>query len=217
MNSKMQVLLVKQTRHVLAAFTRTSDPEGIPSVEETFHAGLAIRNREVVSGVASPSGGEKLVVPWEILEVAVVDMNSDVFRSPLRFVSGGGQVVEAGINPIIFQPGPLPSPPPATPLLAANSPEVKFSSTRATIVLNGNTTEDKNVCLVIQETNPSADDAPERRFAQGVIKSGEHYASLDWKTSPGGATAPILHVTSIFNILALVQGFSPTFGAKAPV
>jgi hypothetical protein len=68
--------------------------------------------------------------------------------------------------------------------------------------------------VVLQEAQPAVGNAPERRIAQGVIKSGTHFVSLDLKTSPDGANASISNTD--FFILALVAGYQPLFGRRAP-
>src|SRR5262245_35738598 len=113
MSDKMQVLFVKQTGHVLAAFTRTADPEGKPEVSSLAGSGLLVRNRTIVSG--TPSGGETLVAPSDSLDVAVVDYDPDVFNDPRSFVAGGGKVAALGLSSIqlALVTDPIPPPPPA--------------------------------------------------------------------------------------------------------
>jgi hypothetical protein len=57
-------------------------------------------------------------------------------------------------------------------------------------------------------------DEPEHRIAQGVIKSGTHFVSLDLKTSPDGPNASI--PKKDFYILALLAGYQPLFGKRQP-
>jgi hypothetical protein len=215
MNDKMQVLFVKQTGHVLAAFTRTADPEGKPQVSDLAGSGLFVRNR-LTDSTTVTSGGETLVVPPDALDVAVVDYDPGVFTAPIGFVAGGGRVARLGAEVIQFNaattsppaPPPAPAPPPHDP------PRVNFSATRVTVVIEGDTTDDKGICVVLQEAQPSVGNDPERRIAQGVIKSGTHFVSLDLKTSPDGANASISDVE--FFILALVAGYQPLFNRRAP-
>ena len=113
MNDKMQVLFVKQTGHVLVAFTRTADPEGKLQVSDLTGSGLFVRNRTSVSA-NSLSGGETLVVPAEALDVAVVDYDPDVFTTPIGFVASGGRVARLEAEEITLAPvtKPPPLPPP---------------------------------------------------------------------------------------------------------
>lgn len=209
MNNKMQVLFVKQTGHVLAAFTRTTDPEGKPQVSDLAGSGLFVRNRTIVSA-ASSSGGETLVVPPDALDVAVVDYDPGVFTAPIGFVAGGGRVAQLGSEVIQLDAA---SPPTAAPA-PQNPPIVNFSATRVTAVIEVNTTDDKGICVVLQEAQPPVGSEPEHRIAQGVITSGTHFVSLDWKTSPDGANASIPDTD--FFILALVAGYQPLFSVRAP-
>ena len=94
MNEKMQVLIVKQTGHVLAAFTRTADPEDKPAVSALAGSGLLVRNR---GAVPPPSSGvETFLVSSGSLDVAVVDFDPDVFLLPSRFAASGGKVEPLG-------------------------------------------------------------------------------------------------------------------------
>jgi hypothetical protein len=137
MSDKMQVVFVKQTGHVLAAFTRTADVEGKPPVGALTGNGLIIHNRKVVS--ATPSvGDETLLASPEALDIAVVDYDRDVFSNPRAFVAGGGKVAKLGTAIPDLAPE-TPAPPPSSPqppVLSAGSPRVHFSTTRATVHLN---------------------------------------------------------------------------------
>jgi hypothetical protein len=213
MNTKMQVLFVKQTAHVLAVFTRTADPEGKPRVSDLTGSGLSVRNRKPISP-ASTTGGEILVVPPDALDVAVVDFDPDVFTAPIGFVVGGGRVARLGSGMIKLDPGKPPLPPPAGPPAPKTPPIVNFSAMRVTVVIEGDTTDDKGICVVLQEAQPPAGNEAERRVAKGVITSGTHFVSLDLKTSPDGANASIPKTD--FFILALVAGYQPLFDKGVP-
>jgi hypothetical protein len=216
MNDKMQVLFVKQTGHVLAAFTRTADPEGKPQVSDLTGSGLSVHNLTRVSTLP-PNGGETLAVPPEALDVAVVENDPDIFATAVGFVASGGRVARLGTGGIVLNGSPPPSPPPATPPPPTPSqPQVNFSVTRVTVTLESDTTDDKGVCVVVQEAAPSGGNDPERRVAQGVLTSGTHFVSLDWKTSPDGVNASISISSGDFFVLALVAGYQPLFGRQAP-
>jgi hypothetical protein len=209
MGDKMQVVLVKQTGHVLAAFTRKADPEGKPTLSTLFGRGLLVRNRTVVS--PSLDGGETLVAPSDSLDVAVVDYDPDVFNNPRGFVVGGGQVAKLGADLPKLDTA---SPPASSPLTFPPTTLIKFSTSRLTVELDVNTTDNKGVCIVFQEAQPLPGDEPERRIAQGSIASGTHFISLDLKTSLDGSLASI--PDKDFSILALIAGYQPLFGKQSP-
>lgn len=218
MSNKMLVLFAKLTGHVLAAFTRAADPEGKPSISDLTGAGLLVRNKTGVS--ATLTGGEVLVVPPESLEVAVVDFDPDVFSDPRSFVAGGGTVSKQGPTSTAQLASPTISPPPASPspstaLVPPGSPPlVNFSNARVTVQVDANVTDDKGVIAILEEAQPLPGDAPERRTAQGVIKSGDYFVSLDLKTGPDGSLASISNKQ--FFILALIAGYQPLFGTRLP-
>jgi hypothetical protein len=146
----------------------------------------------------------------------VVDYDPDVFTAPIGFVAGGGRVAQLGAEVIeldVVGNSP-PLPPPAAAPSPENPPMVNFSATRVTVVIEGDTTDDKGICVVLQEADPSVGNEPERRIAQGVIQKGTRFVSLDLKTSPDGANASISDAD--FFILALVAGYQPLFGRRAP-
>jgi hypothetical protein len=211
MNDKMQVLFAKQTGHVLAAFTRTADPEGKPKVEDLTGGGLLVRNMSLPATIA-----ETILVPPETLDVSVVDFEPAVFSSPREFVVGGGEVAKQGaIVLTLVSVAPPPATPPP-PLLASPPPVIKFSAARVTVELDGDVTDEQGVCVILQEANPSPGMQPERRFAEGAIKSATHFVSLEWKTSPAGALASISDPPRSFFVLALVGGYQPLFAAGLP-
>jgi hypothetical protein len=204
MSAKMQVLFAKQTGHVLAAFTRTADPEGKPRVGDLTGAGLLVRNRKKLP----LTDGETLIVPPETLDISVVDFEQTTFSSPHEFVVGGGDVARLGA-PAITLETTLASPPPPTPAPPFHTPpRVNFTAARVTVELDS--------CFILQEALPAAGVEPERRIAQGTIKTGTHFVSLDWKTSPDGSLASVVNTTQAFFILALVAGYRPLFGRKQP-
>ena len=211
MSTKMQVLFAKQTGHVLAAFTRAADPEGKPKVSDLTGAGLLVRNKDL--GLV---GGETLSVPPEALDLSVVDFELTTFSSPREFVVGGGGVARLGAASITLEPT-LASPPPPTPAPPLHTPSrVNFTAARVTVELDSDASDDKGACFILQEAFPAPGTEPERRIAQGAIKTGTHFVSLDWKTSPDGSLAPIVNTTNAFFILALVAGYQPLFGQRQP-
>ena len=207
MSDKMQVLFTKQTGHVLAAFTRTADPEGKPKVSDlTGGNGLLVRNEDTTIFVAP-----------ETLDVSVVDLDAGVFFSPRDFVVGGGEVAKPGLNPVVLSSvtddvPPLPPEDPPDPSPAT----IQFTSVRVTVVIEGDASDDEGVCVILQEANPPLGMEPERRVAQGAIAKATHYVSLNWKTSVDGALAPISNATQEFFILALVAGYQPLFAKRRP-
>jgi len=190
------------------------DPEGKPAVSTLFGKGLLIRSRTIVSPPPG-GGGETLVTPSDALDVAPVDYDPDVFSDPRSFVSGGDRVAKLGLNLPTLNSGPpppaLPAPAPLTPPAA---PQVNFSTTRVTVLLDSDTTDSKGVFVAFQEAQPLPGDEPERRIAQGAIISGTHFISLDLKTNPDGPAASI--PVKDFYVLALIAGYQPRFGKQPP-
>src|SRR5436853_1017988 len=216
MSSKMQVILIKQTGHVLAAFTRKADPEGIPSMPEWIGAGLVVRNVKKVqpTPTANDPIGEALAVPPEVLDIAVVDYDSAIFSDPRSFVAGGGKVAKLGPNlpHLDLTTDPVPS---VSPALQTQFPSrINFSIARVTVQIDSDTVDDKSVCVILQEASRLPGNDPERRIAQGKIKSGSHFISLDIKMSPDGSVASIPN--KAFFVLALIAGFQPLFGNRPP-
>lgn len=218
--NKMQVLFVQLTGHVLAAFTRTADPEGKAKVSDLTGTGLPIRNRQNVFA-SSSAAVETLMVPPDALDLAVVDFDPDVFSEPLGFVAGGGRVAKLGFDKPQMDVTSPPPPPTATsssqpPVLTppGSPPRVNFSAARVTVELDGDTTDDKGVCVVLQEADPSPGNEPERRIALGAVPSAKHFISLDLKTSPEGAAASI--PDKDFLVMALIAGYRPLFAKRRP-
>lgn len=213
MSGKMQVVFAKQTGHVLTAFTRTADPEGKVKVGESG-GGLLVRHlRSVTTASQSIMPGLlslTATVPAEALDSAVVDFHPAVFVAPRRFVVGGGEVAELGANTVDLgtaNPLPVPPLPPAT----SHSPLVNLNTVRATVQIESAATEEKGVCIVLQEAAPSPGDEIERRIAQGAIPQGEHFVSLDWKTSPDGSPASVSGGRG-YTLFVLIAGYQPLFG-----
>jgi hypothetical protein len=211
MSDKMQVLFAKQTGHILAAFTRTADPEGKVKTAELAGGGLLVSNmRSITAAAQSPP--QVMLVPAEALDSAVVDFEPAVFDSPRNFVVGGGQVGKLGASPVDLStsttvPPTSSVPPPISP------PSINFNTNRVTVVLDADADSEKGVCVIVQETTPAPGADSERRIAQGVIGANSHFVSLDWKTSPDGAAASVPDSRGYF-ILALVAGYQPLFGVK---
>ncbi|MGA9770386.1 MAG: hypothetical protein WBV94_15210 [Blastocatellia bacterium] len=219
MSSKLQlkVILVKQTGHVLAAFTCKADPEGKPSMQALVGAGLIVRNINQIQPTPTVNEpiGETLVVPPEGLDIAVVDYEPAIFSNPRSFVAGGDKVAKLGsdLPTLDLSTHSVPSGNP--PLLPAGSPPlINFSTTRVTVLLDTNTVDDKGACVILQEADPLPGNDPERRIAQGAIKSGTHFISLDLKTSPEGSVASIPNKD--FFVLVLIAGLQPLFGKRPP-
>lgn len=211
MNDKMQVIVAKQTGHVLAAFTRMADPGGKPSSDTPAGNGLFIRRPRLIAPAAS--GGEEVFVPAGALDVLAIMLDPKVFSSPLDYVVNDDQAVPIGTSTVTLNPGspPLSSPEPP----ALNPPEFRFSTTRVTVQIASNTAEDKSVCVVVQEVLPPAGEEPVRRIAQGVVVHGSHFVSLDWKINPDSGANPLLR-TGNYYILALLAGYKPLFGRQPP-
>jgi hypothetical protein len=69
--------------------------------------------------------------------------------------------------------------------------------------------------VILQEVQPAPGDEPQRRVAQGKVKSGTHFVSLDLKNTPDGTPASV-DATKDFFVLALIAGFRPLFGQRKP-
>ena len=192
----MQVVFVKQTGHVVAAYTRSADPDGKVPVEQVAGSGIRVRN--VRDPDASPSGGESLAIPPKSLDVAVVDFRSDIFRAPLKFAMGGGVVVELGS---------------VTP-----DPTVFLTSNSITIDLNltvpPGAPEGIKVWAQVEEVDPGDGSEPERRVVQGQVNQGESVVSISLTTEPEGTPASMPSVPC--NLLVLVATYQPMFTTATP-
>lgn len=92
---KMQVIFVKQTGHVLAAFNRTAD-DSKSKIEDVVGAGFPFRNMLIIDSLGAAAGGEFVLLPPESLDVASVDFDEDTFLVPLNFVTSGPKVDQLG-------------------------------------------------------------------------------------------------------------------------
>jgi hypothetical protein len=81
MTDKMTIAYLKQTRNVLAAFTRVSDPEAKPTPEQ-LGPGLLVRGLPDSTGVA---GDQQFEVPADELDLEVVDLEATVLLQPSAF------------------------------------------------------------------------------------------------------------------------------------
>ena len=194
MSDKMQVLFVKQTGHVLAAFTRTADPEGKVSANDLTGSGVRIRNVTRVG--ATPPGGETLSVPPDSLDVAVVNFDADVFTSPLSFAAGGGVVAQLGTD------------------IPQTIPSADFKTGQITVTLSSPAAEDLSVWLQLEEVNPLPGNEPERRVTQGLMSKTESTVDLNLTIRPGGPPASI--PKKDFYVLVLVAGHQPLFAKMTP-
>lgn len=203
MTDKMQVLFAKQTGHVLAAFTRTADPEGKVKVGELTGGDLPVRILRT----------EIIFVTAEALDSAVVEFEPEVFRSPRAFVVGGGQVARLGAGAVTLSGSPT-VPPTTPPPPTTSPPSINFNTNRVTVQLDADADSEKGVCVVVQEAEPAPGADSEWRIAQGAVGANAHFISLDWKTSPDGAAAS-LPAGRRYSILALVAGYQPLYATKA--
>jgi hypothetical protein len=201
MSDKMQVLFVKPTGHVLAAFTRTADPEDKPKVSALAGSGLLVRNLTTVSVSSSEDetlhveseGGETLVAPSDSLDVAVVDYDQDVFDDPRSFVAGGGKVESFG---------------------APARSTITLSRDKLIIEVTGGVPSDLKVWAQVEKVITSTDSDPVTRVMTGIIEKTKTKAELILTISPGGTAASI--PTGKYYILVLVEGRPPQFETKSP-
>jgi hypothetical protein len=195
-NDKMQVLFVKQTGHVVAAFTRSADPEGKPDVELLVGSGATVRRAKKL--LPSADGGETFSVPANSLDVAVVDFRSDTFTAPLNFAVGGGVVVELAETPAI------------NPLTITS-----VTSNAITIDLGSIAGEDVKVWVQIEEASPATPGAQvERRVVAGVVEHTKSTATLNLTIQPGGTPASIPKRPC--NVMVLVAAYRPLFESTTP-
>ncbi|HMG72002.1 MAG TPA: hypothetical protein VK582_00760 [Pyrinomonadaceae bacterium] len=198
MSAKMQVLFVKQTGHVLAAFTRTSDPEGKPKVNDLVGSGLLVRNPKILATTGT-TGGEEITVDPDSLDVSVIDFNPDVFRSPSGFAVSGGTAELLG--PVT----------PEVPVLAEDKLTVSLGPASAPV----NAPDDLKVWAMIEKILTPTDTEPLRRIMEGKIKKTETHTDLSPTIKPGGAGATI-PLTSKYYALTLVEGRQPVFAVLPP-
>jgi hypothetical protein len=193
MSSKMQVLFVKQTGHVLAAFTRTADPEGTPSIKALVGNGLLVRNKKTIAPTPpGPPGGETFLVLPDSLDLAVVDFDSGVFALPSSFAAGGGKVEPLGN---------------AT---SSSSTPVTLSNNKLKVDLGNVTPVDLKVWAQVQEVTTGGDSKPVTRVMEGKIDKTQSFAELALTISPGVPAASIPQPATYY-ILTLVEGLRPFF------
>lgn len=212
MSDKMQVLFAKQTGHVLAAFTRTVDPETKLKVADVTGGGLPVRQSRRFTLATPPI---EIILPPEVLDLSVVDFDSAVFGSPREYVVGGGGIAQLGPGTINLASNTELPPTSASGPPVSDPPRVKFNTTRVTVQIVTDTAEDQGVCIVLEESAPLPGVAPERRVAQGQIGAGTHFISLDWKTGPDGS--PVSIPPGNFKIMVMLAGYQPLFGSITAV
>ena len=193
MNDKMQVLFVKQTGHLVAAFTRSADPEGNAGVQSLAGTGVLVRN--VQKRLPAASGGESLLVDASSLDVAVVDFRSDVFPAPIQFTAGGGAVARLGTG------------------TSATLSIGTFNTDAITIQLSAMPNENVKVWAQIEQLTPGM--PLERRVVQGEIDKTQTGVTLRLTTSLGGPQASLPNKNTC-NILVLVAGYPPIFSTQSP-
>ncbi|HEX8184278.1 MAG TPA: hypothetical protein VF747_05995, partial [Blastocatellia bacterium] len=194
MSSKMQILFVKQTGHVLAAFTRTADPEGKPSIEALAGDGLIFRNRKIPT--ATSMEGETFLIAPEMLDLAVVDFNTKVFVSPLDFAAGGGK---------------------AEPLGSLTPTTVALAQDKLKISVGTPIVGDLKVWAQVVEVTTGGDSKPVTRVMEGKIEKSPPptppppppgTVELLLTITPGGTVASI-PANARYYVMALVEGQSP--------
>ncbi len=185
MSSKMQVLFIKQTGHVLTAFTRAADPEGKLKVEDLVGTALPVHTGHVVTGAANQ---EPLLVPPEALDVATVDLEEEAFVTPSAFIVSGTKLDALG------------SVAPSPPVLTYD---------KITIMTASNVAEKTKVWGRIQQVAPPPDEAPIRRVVEGEIDSGKQSVELVLKSLPDQQPASI--PAGSYDALVLVAGLRSRF------
>jgi hypothetical protein len=185
MSSKMQVLFVIHTSHVLAAFTRTADPEGKLKVEDLVGTALPVRGASPVPSVANK---EPLLVPPEMLDVATVELAADAFVTPSAFVVSGTKLDAIGS-------------------VSPSSPDLTFDY--ITIKTASNVPENTKVWAQIQQAAPPAGEEPLRRVVAGEIPSTTAAVKLALTSLPGQPPASI--PVGDYDAVILVAGQQPLF------
>jgi len=179
---KMQVIFVKQTGHVVAAFSRTAD-ESKSKLEDIVGAGVPFRNMRIVDDTGLVTGNELVVIPAESLDVAIVDFDVDAFFTPLSFVTSGNKVDQLGSVTL------------PAPVLTASDITIKVTNPVA---------EKTKVWAVVQQVAPAAGEEPSRRIVQGEIDVNLPEVKLELKRMPDGLPASIL--SGNYDVLTLVAG-----------
>lgn len=199
MSDKMQVIFVKHTSHVLAAFTRTADPEGKPPIEELVRDGFPVRNYSTVP--APLSGAELLIVPPTKLnenkevvgaiDAAVVDFNESVFVSPTSFAVSGQ----------------------TTSLLSKVTITLTLNLNLLTVDLPSPTPNDLKVwaqlAKVVTATEPDVD----TRVIERKIEKNQRSVGLSLTVEPNGPAIPIQAGKSYY-VMVLVEGMRPVFATR---
>jgi hypothetical protein len=185
MNSKMQVIYIKHTGHILAAFTRTADPEGKPSflpADEEDQRSLLIRD---------PDGRSvALSVPASVVEQKAFDFDPGVFASPTLHI-----VTETGVEPLN-----------TLSLPSVSAPKKETIDVQAS---GGNVSEDTNVWIQLDEVNPLNTEDPIRRVMTGLIEKNDSGVTLVMKSRPDDQPAPVR--TGSYYALVFVAGELPLF------
>lgn len=201
MTDKMTIVYIKKTGHIVGALTRTADPESKPTATALVGTGLILRSPKNLKKVALGNETKTLIVPVEMLDTVVVDLDPDVFGSNLMgfAVDTGGQVVAKLGGNIITTPPDL------------NTTKIKVTSPSIPA-------EPVAVWVQLEELTPQPGNEPERRVMEGIIdKNGNNkttgtndFVNMPLTIRPNGTTATISS-TMKFNVLVLVAGYQPMF------
>jgi hypothetical protein len=194
MNEKMQVIFIKQTGHVLAAFTRGADPEGKPAVEALVGTGLIIRNKKQIlpPPPAIAPTGETIFVPSDSLDVVAVDFDPETFTSPLTFAAGGGKVE----------------------LLGSIAPPSALTLAEDKLTITTTHPNDLKIWAQVQKVPTPTDTEQMTRVMEGIIEKGATSADLTLTIFPGGPAATIPKPADYY-VLVLVEGQRPFFTKKS--
>jgi len=197
MSDKMQVIFVQHTGHVLAAFTRTADPEGKPPVAELVGDGFPARNHAPVP--APTDGVELLIVPptklneaeevVDAIGVATVDFNEAVFISPMNFAVKGQL---------------------ADPLSKTTITLKLEADDELTVEVPNDSPTDLNVWAQLAKA-PTADDTEvDTRVIEQKLEKNNKSVKLKLTTEPQGPTKAI-KPDKPYYIMVLVKGMQPKF------
>lgn len=197
--TKMQVLYVEQTGHIMAAFTRNGSPEALLDVNALAGANVVARNFINLAGPGPGTDrGESLPVPIELLKAAVIDYNPDALAMPCNFMVGGGQA-----NDLRTASQPLAS---------------KIDEISMIVQLVSPVVEETKVWVQIQEKPPIFGVEPIQRIMTGSIPLPNLAANpaidgktvkLDFKPRPTELQASLPN--GDYYVFVLVAGMAPGF------
>jgi hypothetical protein len=190
----MQVIFVKQTGHVLAAFTRSADPVAKNEMADLVGTALPVSNTKLVKPVVG--NGERLFVPPVSLDFATVDFEEDAIFSPLSFVVGGPTLNVLG-NQV-----------PGDPVLTKTDITIVTANAVSPAVAPA-VAEDTKVWAEIHQIDPMPGDEPMIRVVEGKIEKANSSVKLVLRPLPGDQPVPV--AAGDYFAVVLMAGYKPLF------